>query len=213
MAKRVDRRVARTKRLLRKSLMELINEQPFETLTVQKITERANLGRATFYMHYKDKEELFLTSMQEEFTELVAQIAEEETKIGYQEPVEILFDILSERPHIFRTLFTGGGKTEFHNMTRDFIANQTEIRLATILSDVNIPSDVMAMHFAGTLVNMVSWWLENDQPYSSYEMSVFINTIFFQGVAQFATVDPKYTENLPKFIPESGMFGSAVALQ
>ncbi len=213
MVKRVDRRVARTKRMLRESLMDLIYDQAFETITVQQITERANLGRATFYMHYKDKEELFLLSMQEEFTELVERIAEEEGKLGYQEPVEILFDILAERPHVFSTLFAGGGKTKFHNMTRDFIANQTQIRFDNILSELNIPIDVVAMYFSGALTNMVSWWLENDQPYSPYEMSVLINTMFFQGVSQFAQINRSYTENLPKFVSDSGMFGEIAMLQ
>jgi AcrR family transcriptional regulator len=65
---KTDRRILRTRAALRKSLMELIREKGYEALTIEEITSRANLGRATFYLHYHDKDELLL----EEFS-LLAQ--------------------------------------------------------------------------------------------------------------------------------------------
>ena len=70
MAK-IDRRIVRTRQLLRDSLMSLILEKGYEAVTVQHITDQANLGRATFYLHYKDKEELLVISLESLFDELV----------------------------------------------------------------------------------------------------------------------------------------------
>ncbi len=53
-----DRRVQRTRQLLEQALLALLEEQDYESITVQQITDRANLGRATFYLHYRDKEQL-----------------------------------------------------------------------------------------------------------------------------------------------------------
>ena len=59
-----DRRVARTKRLLDNALLSLIEERGYAATTVADIAERADVGRATFYLHYHDKEELLAESLE-----------------------------------------------------------------------------------------------------------------------------------------------------
>src|SRR5690348_7228202 len=56
-----DRRVERTRDLLQKSLIELIDERGYDAVTVQDIVDRANVARATFYVHFTSKDNLFLS--------------------------------------------------------------------------------------------------------------------------------------------------------
>jgi type II restriction enzyme len=58
---KTDRRVERTRELLQKALMELITERGYDSITIQDIVDRANLGRTTFYLHYNSKDELFMS--------------------------------------------------------------------------------------------------------------------------------------------------------
>lgn len=58
-----DRRVLRTKRALRSALLEVIVERGYDAVSVQAIADRADVGRATFYTHYADKEDLLLGSL------------------------------------------------------------------------------------------------------------------------------------------------------
>lgn len=51
----------RTRQLLRGALFSLIQEKGFEALSVQDIIDHANVGRATFYAHFDNKEDLLLT--------------------------------------------------------------------------------------------------------------------------------------------------------
>src|SRR6266542_5467464 len=62
-AKAPDRRVQRTRQLLQGALMSLIQEKGYEALTVQDILDRANAGRATFYAHFDDKEDLLVSRL------------------------------------------------------------------------------------------------------------------------------------------------------
>lgn len=55
---RQDRRVQRTRQMLSTAMVELIRERGFEALTVQDIIDRADVGRSTFYSHFKSKEDL-----------------------------------------------------------------------------------------------------------------------------------------------------------
>ena len=51
-----DRRIERTHQLLSKALMDLIIERGYDSITIQDITDRANVSRTTFYLHFKDKD-------------------------------------------------------------------------------------------------------------------------------------------------------------
>ena len=62
-ARRNDRRVQRTQQLLRTALVSLIEDKGFEALTVQDIIDRANVGRATFYAHFENKEDLLVSGL------------------------------------------------------------------------------------------------------------------------------------------------------
>src|SRR5215467_11795329 len=58
-----DRRIQKTKNLLHEALGSLIREKPYDSIVVQEILDRANVGRSTFYMHFQDKDELLISSI------------------------------------------------------------------------------------------------------------------------------------------------------
>jgi len=68
---KLDPRVKRTRRLLQQALAELLGEKTFQSITVQDITERAEVNRATFYAHFEDKYDLLNYSVREAFQERV----------------------------------------------------------------------------------------------------------------------------------------------
>jgi AcrR family transcriptional regulator len=54
-SKRIDPRIVRTRALLYDAFVQLLAEKSFDELTVQDITARATVNRATFYAHFPDK--------------------------------------------------------------------------------------------------------------------------------------------------------------
>ncbi len=56
----LDRRVLRTHAALQDALLDLILEKRYDEITVEEITDWANVGRTTFYLHYQDKDALLL---------------------------------------------------------------------------------------------------------------------------------------------------------
>jgi AcrR family transcriptional regulator len=64
---KLDPRVKRTRILLEQAFMSLIEEKGFQALTVQDITERAGVNRATFYAHFPDKYALLDYSIRQGF--------------------------------------------------------------------------------------------------------------------------------------------------
>src|SRR5437870_12815201 len=64
-AKPPDRRVQRTRKLLQDALVSMMIEKGYEATTVQDIIDRANVGRATFYAHFADKDTLLASRIED----------------------------------------------------------------------------------------------------------------------------------------------------
>src|SRR6266567_8460358 len=58
-----DRQVQKTHNLLRGALVSLIAEKPYDSIVVKEILDRANVGRSTFYTHFRDKDDLLVTGI------------------------------------------------------------------------------------------------------------------------------------------------------
>src|SRR5213083_3494878 len=85
-AKPPDRRVQRTRKLLQDALVSLMIEKGYEATTVQDIIDRANVGRATFYAHFADKETL-LVSRLEDLRAMLAQQHQRARGLGFSLPM------------------------------------------------------------------------------------------------------------------------------
>ena len=55
MENKESRRVTMTKMLLKTALIELMQEKPFQQITIKELCEQADLNRTTFYLHYADQ--------------------------------------------------------------------------------------------------------------------------------------------------------------
>ena len=60
-----DRRIERTRNRLGNALIALIQEKPIDKVTVREVLDRARVGRSTFYVHYRDKDDLLLSELEQ----------------------------------------------------------------------------------------------------------------------------------------------------
>ena len=58
--KKTDRRILKTKRALRESLLYLLKEQPIQKISVSRLCEKSDINRSTFYTYYSNPMDLRL---------------------------------------------------------------------------------------------------------------------------------------------------------
>jgi len=173
-----SRQVSRTREMLRSALMTLILEKGYESITIQDIVDRANLGRATFYTHFRDKEDLLLTSMKEGYQQLLARLEAERSSPDELLSIEMVFEYAAANRELFLVILYGAGKTVIYQQARDFIAEQAKKQLQGRFGDPAIPLDLAAMYFAGSLLSILVWWLEQGMPYTAAEMAAMLQILF-----------------------------------
>lgn len=180
---KTDRRTRRTRRLLRDSLLALILEKGYDAVTIEEITERADLGRTTFYLHYKDKEDLLLKSIAAISDELLSQISD-------NPPILLVFQHAAENAALYRIILRGEGAHRATAWLRGMISDAARDFLVTKKVEENlavspiVPVEVFSNYFAGSLLGLLTWWLEKDMPYLPEEMAEMFQTLFFQGAKQ-----------------------------
>ena len=84
---RTDRRIDRTVTALRKALIDLILEKHYDSITVQDIIDRANVGRSTFYTHFRDKEDVLFRDWKRFLDMMVAFIDFDKVASGHFVPI------------------------------------------------------------------------------------------------------------------------------
>ena len=200
MAKQPDRRVQRTQKLLRDSLLGLILEEGYEEISIQDITDKANLGRATFYLHYKDKDELLLEVIDQlivDFIEQVPQVSRAEWQLVDQKAIVKLFEFAAEHYDLYRILTIGRGgimaARQIHRNIANNIKTFIQSEVDTMDADPVVPVDFIANHFTGSLLATIYWWLDSDLPYSAEEMAAMFqkaNLLDRESLLGFKETDP-----------------------
>lgn len=117
--KKTDRRVRRTRDALGDALVALMHEKPFAEITVQHLLDRAGVSRSTFYTHYRDKDDLFLSDV-EDFLELMAfHLSRQGDRSNRMAPVRELFTHVAEWQEFHGVLVKAGKIRDFLELARD----------------------------------------------------------------------------------------------
>lgn len=180
-----DRRVRRTRKLLSDALVALILEKRYDSITVQDIVDRANVGRSTFYAHYYDKEDLLLSEFKWLLDELGRHI-EYRDEGGHQIlPSLELFRHIQEHHHLYEALVWGRGVDLLFKTGHDHMSRSIEEQIRQILTDEQkpaVPLSVLSNYVAGALLTLLKWWLDNKMPYSPECMDEMFQQLVMPGV-------------------------------
>ena len=182
-----DRRVKRTRQMLHQALLSLIGERGYDALSIQNITERANIGRATFYVHYQDKEQLLLDSVNvvmEDLNSHYQSISAVEIFVKRQTFSVILFQHVFEHASLYRALLSERGAALITTRLQREMAvrlQQQAIEPLLAIATIKLPTDMLAEHCAASLWSLAAWWLRNDFPLSPEEMGQIFWQLINQG--------------------------------
>ena len=179
---KIDRRVRRTRDALGDALIALIQETPFATITIQQVLDRAGIGRSTFYAHYRDKDDLLLSDM-EDFLEgmstLLLRRREPSNRIA---PVQELFAHVAEMRHLVAALTAADKMRDFLEMAQGYFARGIERRFRE-LRDIGPSQPAATAHaLAGSMLSLMFWWLNHDSSASPEQMDALFHQLAWSGI-------------------------------
>jgi AcrR family transcriptional regulator len=174
-----DRRIQRTRQLLLNALIDLILEQGYDTITVQDIIDRANVGRSTFYSHFRDKEDLLLSgfeTLREVFESFHAQPSPATTSWEF---TLALFEHADEARPVFKALFgQQAGRVVVNHLRKTLTAVlKAHFQRAYPKKKPAVPLDLFVQYLVTAFLGTLTWWLDNDAPYSGAQMNDYFRAL------------------------------------
>jgi AcrR family transcriptional regulator len=206
-AETVDRRVRRTRELLRGALISLILEKGYERVTVQDIIDRADVGRSTFYAHFRDKEDLLVFGLEELRAAFRPDAQDAGTgRRGRRAPSPTLavFEHFARHREVWKAMVGRRGADVFMRYLHRFLSELLRGQLAARAPDgpTQVPLDALVEFAVDALIGLgVRWWMEHDLPYTPEEMDRLYRRLTEPGIR--AGLRPQAAGPLPEPVGRS----------
>lgn len=180
MSDKQDRRSQRTRHLLGEALVELIREKDYNTITVSDIIQRANVGRSTFYAHYRDKDALFVGELDRVIEVLSHPIPGQEEMPFF--PSRGLFRHVGEEYELYKALLWTPGIDLLIKHMQKSLSQRIEQGLQESGREFEVPIPILANFIVGSFLTLLKWWLENKMIYSPEEMDQIFKRLAMAGI-------------------------------
>jgi AcrR family transcriptional regulator len=164
----IDARAARSRAALRNTLVALLEQKPFEQVTIREIAAKANIGYATFFRHYPSKEALLNDLAADQISGLTAVALPMLHNADTEITSRALFDYVCVHKTLWAALLTGGAagtvKSEFIRQMRQLAAAEKPVEAWP-------PSDLRVAFSVAATLEILAWWLEQKEPASIDQMA------------------------------------------
>jgi len=158
-ATKPDRRTERSRQALMSAFVQILLEEGFESVSVERVAARANVGRSTFYMHYKSKEDILRQSMTNPSISLAKLVGGNLTV----ESILPLLEHFKEQRKRNRIFFLWPIRPIWVSRLAELI----EPRLATLVRVAGgrpiVPLPLLALQIAEGQIGLVANWLLGQQ--------------------------------------------------
>jgi AcrR family transcriptional regulator len=185
-----DQRIRRTCERLGSALVALIQEKSIDDVTVQEVLDRASVGRSTFYLHYRDKDDLLLSQLEKFLETMSTTLSIRQEESHRVVPVAELFAHIGDQKKLYRALADSGRLNDFFDLAQGYFARGIERRLAESkrLSNLrlsNLPQPELgarASALAGSVLSLLRWWLDRGAKESPRAMDELFHRMVWNGL-------------------------------
>nr|WP_263323540.1 TetR/AcrR family transcriptional regulator [Neobacillus sp. Marseille-Q6967] len=168
---KVDRRILKSQEAIKKAVIELMSEKNFDDITIQDISDQANVSRGTIYLHYLDKYDL-LDKLIAEHIHRLREICESASELDYTDANLPWFEYLERNYLFFSTMLASKGAPSFRSQFLEFLIEEFKDEVNTTEGkNQGLNEPVILQFIVTSYVGIVEWWITNGMPYPPHVMS------------------------------------------
>lgn len=191
---KMDRRIGKTRNAIKDAFTELIDEIGFDAVTVRNLTEKANINRSTFYLHYRDKYDL-LEKSEEEIIKKIEEISENVSKLTPKELNKLysgnkpfpfvvkLAEYFQGNAQFLKVILGPKGDSSFQDRIKKIIEkNMVENIISKFEGEkFLVPIDVLVAYIISAHFGVILHWLNTGMKQSPEEIATIIFNLTIQG--------------------------------
>jgi AcrR family transcriptional regulator len=162
---RVDRRIIKTQKVIKKAFLELLSEKNFDDITIQDISDKANVNRSTVYLHYLDKYDL-LDKLIEEHINNLGETSEWACQEEWIDATRIFFEYFKNNSLFFSTMLASKGAPSFRSKFLELVINGFKDELDISKGkNKGLDEDIIVKFAANAYLGILESWLKDGMPY------------------------------------------------
>ena len=185
-----DRRVRKTQTAIKDALITLLEKKRFEEITIQEISNLADVNRSTFYTHFIDKYDL-LDNMENEKIDEIRSFLEsskndDELKISesqLRETMDFVINSIGEHLDLYKLMFNLGKESNLHEKLYELLTGH----LNHVVNDNDkirdIPFPYFMSYVSGAGLSLIRHWVEDENRISKEELIQHFYEIVNNGPA------------------------------
>lgn len=186
-----DRRTQKTRKALQEALISLMFEKRYDAIVIQEILDRANVGRSTFYTHFRDKDELLVEGLHG-LEELLSDAQMHATSTsGHRYESVIGFSLaMFEHAHahkiLYRSLVGGPGWIIVRQRIEEILVQlmkQQARALFKVKADSELPFELFIYFLGATFISVLTWWFNLKRPLPPKEIDALFRELVLPTLA------------------------------
>ena len=186
-----DIRYLRTEKLIFDALISLLSEKSYEKISVQDITGRAMINRATFYAHYADKDQLqagIQKQLMDQLSDMIdaAQVTSGDT-VKVKKAEKLLADFyhgIEKDPAVAKIV----SRSISQELVKEKFSQLLQEKYAHLLAKLNVlesgqpvPTDFIVAYLTSIFTGTLYWWLKSDFAMPAKELARLVITLISNG--------------------------------
>jgi AcrR family transcriptional regulator len=174
---KVDRRILKTQEALKKAIIELMAEKSFDDITIQDLSDRANVSRGTIYLHYLDKYDLLDKLIETHINEL-REMCKAAADLDFISGSLIWTEYFDDNYTFFSMMLASKGAPYFRNRFLDFLLEEFKDEVdVTTGKNRGLNEDVIVRFVASAYVGVVEYWFTNERPFPHHVLAEQLGTL------------------------------------
>ena len=166
-----NRQIDKSKIAIKNAFISLLSEQEFNQITIQDISDKANIGRRTFYNHYIDKYDLLTNLIQDHLNELGSICYTSRKSDNTDAKSSDWFDYFEKNHQFFTTMLNGSGKYTFRSVFYNFVHRELKEFIDTSSGiNANINEDILFCFLTSAIVGVIEAYFTDDAPISAHDL-------------------------------------------
>lgn len=196
----VDRRVRKTQSAIKKAFIQLLKQKDLERITINDITEAADINRGTFYLHYEDKYDL-LAKMEDEYAKALYDKTRFLESMKTVASIDEFYELFSNQvlrsvvTHVYHNLefyqviLTIERQSQLEERISQMILENMKIRMNDKGEIAGIPVMYFHSYVSGSMLNVIKYWVQDDNRVDIDTLIEYISKIVFNGPVRLLAMD------------------------
>ena len=191
MVKKIDLRVKRTHKMIIEAFIRLVEEKGYDNVTVQDIADEAMINRATFYAHFKDKQDLYEQIFEMAINAFTSVLDLEQlvhgNRIKVKQIIAALTNIyknIQERKAFFLTIMDGSSNELLRKKLEELLYNKYANifnRLKITENELEVPIDFIIEYMTSIFIGSLHLWITSDTNMSAEQLAALVVKLVGNG--------------------------------